>query len=100
MTLKYSLIALAPLALALAGPAAATGKMTCKVAASDVKPQAELVTALTKQGWTVTKAKPDGGCYEVYGTTPEGDRVEAYFDPVTFEKLYVSQRGKVLFQKQ
>ena len=97
MTLKLTL-ALA--ALALAGPAMATGKMTCKVAAADMKPQAELVAALTKQGWTVTKAKPDGGCYEVYGTTPEGDRVEAYFDPASFEKLYVSQRGKVLFQKK
>lgn len=97
MTLKLTL-ALA--ALAMATPAFATGKMTCKVAAADMKPQAELVASLTKAGWTVTKAKPDGGCYEVYGTTPEGDRVEAYFDPATFEKLYVSQRGKVLFQKQ
>jgi hypothetical protein len=104
MTLKYTILALAlalaPLALALTSPAAASGKITCKVAAADMKPKAELVTALTKQGWKVTKAKPDGGCYEVYGTTPEGDRVEAYFHPVSFEKLYVSQRGKVLFQKQ
>jgi len=35
----------------------------------------------------------------VYGTTPEGERVEAYFHPATFEKLYVEQRGKVLFRK-
>lgn len=100
MMLKYGLVALALAPLAFAAPAAATGKVTCKVAAADMKPQAELVEALTKQGWTVTKPKPDGGCYEVYGTTPEGDRVEAYFDPASFEKLYVAQRGKVLFQKK
>jgi hypothetical protein len=35
----------------------------------------------------------------VYGTTPEGDRVEAYFHPVTLEKLYVGRRGEVLFRK-
>ena len=40
----------------------------------------------------------DGGCHEVYGTTPEGDRVEAYFDPLTFEKPLVSRRGEVLFR--
>ena len=54
---------------------------------------------LTKEGWTVRKSKVDGGCYEVYGTTPEGDRVEAYFHPVTLEKLYVGRRGEVLFRK-
>jgi hypothetical protein len=88
------------LALALAAPAHATGKMKCNVAPAAVKPQAELVAALEKQGWQVRKAKPDGGCYEVYGTTPEGERVEAYFDPATFEKLYVEQRGKVIFRKE
>ncbi len=58
-----------------------------------------LTTELTKQGWQVRKAKVDGGCYEVYGTTPEGDRVEAYFDPVSFVKLYVERRGEVLYKK-
>jgi sulfoxide reductase heme-binding subunit YedZ len=36
----------------------------------------------------------------VYGTDPQGNRVEAYFHPVTFEKLLVSRRGQVLFKKQ
>ena len=47
----------------------------------------------------MTKAKVDGGCYEVYGVLPTGEKVEAYFHPVSFEKLYVAQRGKVLFRK-
>ena len=31
--------------------------------------------------------------------TPEGQRVEAYFHPVTLEKHLVARRGKILFQK-
>jgi hypothetical protein len=93
-----SLIA-AIIAFGVAAPALATGKMTCDAPQAHWKAQDELVASLTKQGWQVRKSKVDGGCYEVYGTTPEGDRVEAYFHPVTFEKLLVSRRGEVLFKK-
>lgn len=96
MTLKLTLALAAVLA---AAPALATGKMTCAADKATWQPQAALVETLTKAGWTVRKAKVDGGCYEVYGTTPEGDRVEAYFDPVSFDKLLVSRRGEVLFRK-
>ncbi|MEH6790445.1 PepSY domain-containing protein [Parasphingorhabdus sp.] len=103
--MKNSLIiAATAAALATTGvsaPALATGKMTCEAGPqSGWKTQAELKASLVKQGWTVKKSKVDGGCYEVYGTTPEGDRVEAYFHPVSLEKLLVSQRGKILFQKK
>jgi hypothetical protein len=82
-------------------PASATGAISCKAGpASTWKSQKALTEKLSKEGWTVRKSKVDGGCYEVYGTTPEGDRVEAYFHPVTLEKLYVSRRGEVLFRKQ
>lgn len=97
MTIRY-LLALAM--AGLAAPAFATGKMTCDIAKADMKPQADLVAMLEKEGWEVRKAKPDGGCYEVYGTMPDGNRVEAYFHPVSFEKLYVEQRGKVLYRKE
>lgn len=83
----------------LASPAFATGKMKCDVKPEDRKPIEALKAELVKQGWTVAKAKVDGGCYEVYGVMPETGRVEAYFHPVTFEKLFVEQRGKVLFKK-
>lgn len=86
---------------AVATPAAATGKMTCNAGPqSGWKSMEALQETLTKQGWQVRKAKVDGGCYEVYGTTPEGDRVEAYFHPVSFEKLLVSRRGEILFRKK
>lgn len=26
-------------------------------------------------------------CYEVYAKTPQGDRIEAFFDPKTFERV-------------
>lgn len=94
------MILMAVLAAAtLSGPALATGKMTCSATAEQRKPIDALKAELVKQGWTVAKAKVDGGCYEVYGVMPDTGRVEAYFDPVTFEKLYVEQRGKVLFKK-
>ena len=97
MTAKPLIAAL--LALGIAAPAFATGKMTCDAPQAQWKKQEDLVASLTKQGWQVRKSKVDGGCYEVYGTTPEGDRVEAYFHPVTFEKLLVSRRGEVMFKK-
>ncbi len=101
MRLFSTLILGAAAAAALASaPASATGVITCKAGPqSGWKSQEVLTTKLTKEGWTVRKAKVDGGCYEVYGTTPEGDRVEAYFHPVSLEKLYVARRGEVLFRK-
>jgi hypothetical protein len=93
--------ALAALAAVTAvNPAQATGKMTCNSGPqAKWKSMESLKAQLTKSGWQVRHAKVDGGCYEVYGTDPEGNRVEAYFDPLTFEKLLVSRRGEVLFRK-
>jgi len=92
-----------PIAAALsiaiaASPAAATGKMNCNAPQKQWKSMARLQADLTKQGWQVRKAKVDGGCYEVYGTDPQGNRVEAYFHPVSFKKLLVSRRGEVLYR--
>ena len=100
--MKSMLLALAAVAaIGTASPALATGKMTCDSGPEKGwKSQDALKASLVKQGWEVRKSKVDGGCYEVYGTTPQGDRVEAYFHPVTFEKLLVSRRGEVLFRKK
>jgi hypothetical protein len=84
----------------IAAPASATGVVKCNAGpVSGWKSKALLEAALIKQGWKIRKSKPDGGCYEVYGTTPEGDKVEAYFHPISLEKLYVARRGQVLFRK-
>jgi hypothetical protein len=84
-----------------AAPASATGAIKCKAGPqSGWQSQATLKAKLVKEGWTVRKSKVDGGCYEVYGTTPKGEKVEAYFHPVSLEKLYVARRGQVLFRKE
>ena len=36
--------------------------------------------------------KEDGGCWEVYALDSNGNRVEAYFHPVTLKNVYTSQR--------
>jgi hypothetical protein len=88
-------------ALFASAPASATGMMTCQSGPqSGWKSQEQLVETLTRQGWQVRRTKIDGGCYEVYGTTPQGDRVEAYFHPVTFQQLLVSRRGEIIFRAQ
>ena len=103
--MKYPVLTAAAAALIAtigwSAPAPATGKMTCEAGPqSGWKTRADLEAGLIKQGWTIKKSKIDGGCYEVYGTTPDGDRVEAYFHPVSLEKLLVLRRGKILFRKQ
>jgi hypothetical protein len=98
MTLRLTLAA-AALALGLsAAPAAATGKMTCNAPQNSWKSLPSLEANLKKQGWQVRKSKVDGGCYEVYGTDPQGRRVEAYFHPVSFKLLLSSRRGEVLYR--
>ena len=94
------LISAAMLAIvALAAPASATGVIKCNAGPeSGWKSSDALKAKLTKEGWKIRLVKPDGGCYEVYGTTPKAERVEAYFHPVTLEKLYVARRGQVLFR--
>lgn len=100
--MRIPLFALAASAAAvIAAPASATGVITCKAGPqSGWKSATVLEAKLKKEGWQVRKSKVDGGCYEVYGTTPKGERVEAYFHPVTLEKLYVGRRGQVLFRKK
>ncbi len=98
---RLMILAAAGFAALAATPAAATGRMTCQAGPqSGWRSQEQLVQTLTRQGWQVRRTKIDGGCYEVYGTTPQGDRVEAYFHPVSFQQLLVTRRGEVIFRAQ
>ena len=98
------LIAVALLGLSLiapAGVAQATGLMTCKSGdRSTWKTEQQLRRKITADGWKVRRVKVDGGCYEVYGTSPKGQRVEAYFHPVTLELLLIARRGEILYRKK
>ena len=81
------------LALAAAPAAQATGLATCESGPkSGWQPQEALKTKLTGDGWKVRRIKVDGGCYEVYAINVKGERVEAYFHPVTFNHVLTSRR--------
>lgn len=80
-----SLITAAALFTAFAGTAAASD--LCNVAEADRQPIEALQQKLESEGWTIKNMKVDDGCYEAYATNAEGERVEAYFDPKTFEMV-------------
>lgn len=89
------------LSLAFASNVAATGLMECEPSDRNTWHETKaLKSKMESEGWQVRHIKEDGGCYEVYGTNPEGQRVEAYYHPVTLEKLLVARRGEILFRKK
>jgi hypothetical protein len=73
--------------LAAADIAAAHGNISCDVPRAERRPAVELQKELQRQGWTVRKLERLNGCYEVYGYDANGKKVEAFFDPKTFERL-------------
>ena len=72
----------------VASTALATGRATCESGPqSGWQPVAALEKLLTEAKWQVRRIKVDGGCYEVYGFNDKGQRVEAYFHPVTLKPV-------------
>lgn len=86
---KLSVALLAAAALAsTAQVAGATGLATCDSGSPDTWQSAEKLSATLKEkGWQVRNVKVDGGCYEVYAIDEKGEKIEAYFHPVTFERI-------------
>ncbi len=71
--------------------ASATGLATCDSGSPDTWQSQEKLTAMLKEkGWEIRNVKVDGGCYEVYALDDKGKRVEAYFHPVTLERVELS----------
>ena len=63
-------------------------KVRCEpVPKEEMKPQMDLQRKLTAEGWKVRQVKNFNGCYEVYGFDASGKRVEAFFNPKTFDKV-------------
>ncbi|MES0882973.1 PepSY domain-containing protein [Roseibium sp. SCP14] len=82
-------------------PASATGLFECEATEKSAwLSETEVTAKLTAEGWDVRRMKEDGGCWEVYGTTPEGQRVEVYVHPVSGEVLLINQRGTILYRKE
>lgn len=66
----------------------ATGLATCDSGSPNTwQPQEKLAAMLKAKGWEVRNIKVDGGCYEVYALDEKRERVEAYFHPVTLERV-------------
>jgi len=86
-------------AIALAIPAQADGDVVCSSGAqSGWQPLSELRKRVWQEGWTVQEARIQGDCYEVYARTETGQAVEAFFHPVTLQKLVVLRRGAEIFR--
>ncbi|GAA4028720.1 PepSY domain-containing protein [Actimicrobium antarcticum] len=80
---------LIPLLFAVAtGSAWAHGDVKCPPhPAADWKPHTELEQKLIKEGWQIRRMEKSASCYEVYAKDPQGKRIEAFFDPVTFDRV-------------
>jgi hypothetical protein len=50
-------------------------------------PEAAMQEQIAKLGYKVKVFKVSGNCYEIYGWTREGAKVEVYFNPVTGEAV-------------
>lgn len=88
----FLLAAAAALALAATIPAYATGLATCDSGPRATwQPQEKLEKMLVGKGWQIRRIKEDGGCYEVYALNEKGERVEAYFHPLTLAPVPTSR---------
>jgi len=56
----------------------------CSVPQAEWQPKEALQKKLEADGWAIKTIKTDEGCYEVYATDKNGQRMESYFDPKTF----------------
>jgi hypothetical protein len=83
----------------VATPVLADGDVRCNAGpATAWKPLAEVRKKAWMEGWTVQRAQVQGDCYEVYARTESGQAIEAFFHPVTLQKLVVYRRGREIFR--
>ena len=83
---------IAAAALVVATGAQATGLATCDSGKPDTwQPQDKLESMLKERGWQIRRIKIDGGCYEIYALNEKGERVEAYFHPLTLAPVPTSR---------
>ena len=74
--------------ITMASEGLATGLATCDSGPEDNwQSREKLEQTLVNQGWNVRRIKVDGGCYEVYALDDKGQRVEAYFHPLTLDPV-------------
>ncbi len=100
--IRLPVLALVPVAAMVAAPVVhADGNVRCNSGpVQNWKPMAEVRKKAWKEGWTVQKTQVEGDCYEVYARTEDGQAIEAFFHPVTLQKLVVYRRGKEIFRAE
>lgn len=87
-TYTISALALGAMATATAGLAVSSNAWAsekCTVAEADYQPMETLRSELEAKGWTISELELDDGCYEAEAIDENGQEVEAYFNPATFE---------------
>lgn len=86
--------------LALAPPAQADGDVVCRGGPQESwESLADVRKKAWQEGWEILRVQVQGDCYEVYARTEQGQAIEAFFHPVTLEKLVVFRRGREIFRK-
>lgn len=85
--------------LAFASPAYADGDVRCDAGPPKKWQKIDrLKKKVWMEGWELQKMQVEGDCYEVYARTEQGQAVEAFFHPVTLEKLVVFRRGQEIYR--
>lgn len=87
LPIRFAGVAIAATILCMSTGAHAHGNVTCSVPTTDWKPQMDLQKKLVDEGWKIRKVQEYHGCYEVYGFDAKGARVEAFFNPKSFERV-------------
>jgi hypothetical protein len=89
--MKSTALAKPLLAIALcaaASLASAHGDVKCTSAPkTEWRSHDDLARKLQSEGWIIRRMEVSKSCYEVYAKDPQGKRVEAFFDPVTFARV-------------
>lgn len=68
--------------------ASAHGFKDCTTEAKDKwKPEKEAEAAATAAGYTVSKVKVEGSCYEVYAKDNAGKKFELFYNPVDLKLM-------------
>ena len=102
MTNIHPLLAMqiaAALAFGAASPALADGNVRCNAGLKSTWQSLDkLKKAAWMEGWTMIKSEVEGDCYEVYARNESGQVVEAFFHPVTLQKLVVYRRGQEIYR--
>jgi hypothetical protein len=69
----------------------------CRVPMAEWRPREQLEAKIRAEGWQrLDRIEVDDGCYEAKGYDREGWRVEAKYDPKTFELVKLERkRGRI-----